>query len=64
MDLIKLAKWSERWLLKFNESKCKVMHMSNSCIKFPKSDYYTNDNKIETTSSEKYLGVYVTDTLS
>jgi len=26
-DLNKLAKWSDKWLLRFNPEKCKVMHI-------------------------------------
>jgi ribonuclease P/MRP protein subunit RPP40 len=28
-DLDKLAEWSERWLLRFNPDKCKVMHIGH-----------------------------------
>ena len=28
-DLDNLVKWSEKWLLKFNIEKCKVMHLDH-----------------------------------
>ena len=28
-DLLKLQQWSNAWLLKFNEKKCKVMHIGS-----------------------------------
>jgi len=29
-DLERLVQWSEKWLLKFNPSKCKVMHIGHN----------------------------------
>ena len=28
-DLNRLGEWSEKWLLKFNPTKCKVMHITS-----------------------------------
>ena len=56
-DLIKLQEWSRTWLLKFNESKCKVMHIGRSN---PLYDYQLNAKTLETTAVEKDLGVHVT----
>ena len=28
-DINKLLRWSEKWLLRFNENKCKVMHFGS-----------------------------------
>jgi hypothetical protein len=33
-DLIKLLEWSEEWSIKFNEEKCKVMHIGRSNPQF------------------------------
>ena len=35
-DLIKLQEWSRKWLLQFNEDKCKVMHFGKNN---PKNQY-------------------------
>ena len=56
-DLLKLQEWSNKWLLKFNEGKCKVMHIGRSN---PHYDYQLNNNLLQTTMEEKDLGVYVT----
>ena len=57
-DLNKLGNWSDKWLLSFNPSKCKVMHISNKNSRI-KRDYFLNDNKLENVDCEKYLGVYI-----
>ena len=36
-DLETLSKWSHKWLLKFNETKCAVMHCG---VTNPKNNYY------------------------
>ena len=56
-DLLRLQSWSQKWLLKFNESKCKVLHVGRSN---PKYDYQLNNNTLEETVLEKDLGIYVT----
>ena len=61
-DLNKLEIWSNRWLLEFNPSKCKVMYISNrKSIK--KADYFLNGQKLESVEFEKYLGVYIQSNL-
>ena len=64
-DLKKLEQWSDSWLLKFNASKCRVMHLGANNMK---EDYYMSDNhgqkrKLEETALEKDLGIYVSNTL-
>ena len=60
-----LNNWTEKWLLKFNSSKCKVLHIGENN---PQHDYYiTVDGKsvkLETTTSEKDLGVYIDPNLT
>jgi len=62
-DLKRLEEWSERWQLKFNPDKCKVMHIGH---KF-KTSYKMSDNGVdkvlEDLSEEKDLGVFVTSDL-
>ena len=52
-DLNSLAKWSERWPLKFNENKCKH-------VRFGQQDqeiYHLNDVPLTQVSEEKDLGI-------
>ena len=56
-DLTKLQEWSQKWLLKFNEEKCKVMHIGRSN---PHYDYQINNKTLEETTEEKDLGIFVT----
>ena len=57
-DLNQLTNWSRKWLLKFNEQKCKVMHLGHNNIKHP---YLLNNTLLDPTREEKDLGVHVTD---
>ena len=56
----KLVEWSDRWLLKFNSDKCKVMHLGKNN---PQHTYYMSDSEgnqkrlLESTEAEKDLGV-------
>ena len=58
-DLDSLTAWSNRWLLKFTASKCKLMHIGH---KFPTDDA-GGKVKIEETTMEKDLGIYITSDL-
>ena len=55
-----LVKWSEKWLLKFNGSKCKVLHLGKNN---PMYKYTINDDgvikELEVTDNEKDLGVNI-----
>ena len=64
-DLIALEKWSDDWLLKFNASKCKVMHCGSSN---PKAEYCMTGadghmSKLGETVLEKDLGMHISNTL-
>ena len=64
-DLFELEKWTDQWLLKFNSSKCKVMHIAT---KNPHIDYQMRgDNgqysSLKETMDEKDLGINVANTL-
>ena len=60
-----LTEWTLKWLLEFNILKCKVMHLGSNN---PLYDYYIKHNgqlhKLEETTSEKDLGVFVDPLLS
>ena len=57
-DLNALQKWSETWLLRFNASKCKRMHMGNTN---DGTNYHLGDEQIPHDTEEKDLGVYITE---
>ena len=64
-DLNEVVKWSERWLIKLNVNKCKIMHLGKLN---PKQKYYIkvkDDQKVlSTTGIERDLGVTWTNNLS
>ena len=65
-DIDKLVDWADKWQLRFNADKCKVIHIGRSN---PKQDYtmrlhYSQDRaKLETSQREKDLGVMVDNEL-
>ena len=54
-DLDNLMKWSGDWLLKFNKSKCKHLHIGRDTNK----TYTIDGENINLTTEEKDLGVTV-----
>jgi len=44
VDLNNIQKWSEEWQLKFNSTKCKVMHLGNAN---DRSKYSMKENGME-----------------
>ena len=64
-DLDTLVNWTDDWLLRFNVSKCKVMHCGHSNLE---AEYFLNEangerKPVEVTRLEKDLGIYVPETL-
>ncbi len=59
-DLSKLQEWSRKWLLTFNEDKCKVMHVGR---RYPGGQYHLGNTPLSPTTLEKDLGVHVTPDL-
>ena len=61
----KMFEWTENWQLKFNESKCKILHLGENN---PKRAYYIGrgDSRVELekTVLEKDLEVHIDPTLS
>ena len=55
--------WSNRWSLKMNYDKTKVMHFHKQSV--PRSDYQfeIHGNDIETTASYRYLGLDINETV-
>ena len=59
-DINTLVKWSEEWLIKFNESKCKVMYFGTQN---PNHEYMMNNSLLSETTIEKDLGIYISNNL-
>ncbi len=62
-DLDRLHEWSNKWLLKFNPSKCKVMKLGSGNRR-PDTGYRMGDEVLYETDREKDLGIDITPTLS
>ena len=60
LDLQKLGEWSDKWQMPFNAAKCKVMHIG---YRNPQSEYFIQGKALESTDSEKDLGVVITSDL-
>ena len=58
-DLNHLAAWSQEWLLKFNETKWVVLKIRESL----KYAYTLNGYKLKQETTQKYLGVTISDDL-
>ena len=60
-----MFEWTEKWLLRFNKDKCKILHLGT---KNPKNDYFIGSEgqqiPLEKTELEKDLGVYVDENLN
>jgi len=60
-----LSRWSSKWLLKLNPSKCKVMHIGHSLgTVYCMNDDSGNSTIIQRIAEEKGLGVHLTDDLN
>ena len=55
-DIDALVKWSEKWLLPFNVSKCRVMHIGSHN---PEQLYTLNGAPVEAVAEERDLGVVI-----
>ena len=55
-DLDSLVEWSEKWLLPFNQSKCKILHLGR---RNQLQDYTIQGNVLKKVTEEKDLGVFV-----
>ena len=59
-DLRKIGEWSDTWQMPFNVNKCKVMHIGH---RNPESAYNLKGTPLESTASERDLGVTITSDL-
>ena len=55
-QLSKLELWSDKWLMKFNEDKCHVLHLGNKNNNY---NYSLNDKPLENIQVERDLGILV-----
>lgn len=61
VDLDNLFKWSNDWQMKFNVSKCSVLHLGTS--KVSEINYKLGDEDLKIVSCERDLGVYIDNKL-
>ena len=62
-DLLSLLEWSQVWQLKFNISKCGILHIGANN---PRFEYYMNNDfsiRLKEVASEKDVGVTFSDNL-
>ena len=57
-DLDNIYAWSKEWNLKFNASKCNILHYGKKNERFL---YHLNGNLIDSRKEEKDLGVYISE---
>ena len=55
-DMDRLSEWSRKWLLAFNVSKCKTMHIGRRPLK---GNYQIAGSVLEESDLEKDLGVFI-----
>ncbi|XP_072051838.1 uncharacterized protein [Amphiura filiformis] len=59
-DLDTLSKWQTKWQMRFNASKCKVMHMSSARSPMY-NKYKLSGQTLEVVNSHPYLGIHLQD---
>ena len=57
-DLENLEEWSRKWLMKFNELKCKVIYFGKDN---PKHIYVLGNIELAKVTNEKDLGIYISE---
>ena len=62
-DLNRLSEWENTWQLKFNVSKCTVIHCTRSLTPLT-HDYILNNYTINISDQHTYLGVIIHKSLS
>ena len=62
-DLHNLQQWAERWGMRFNASKCNIMHIARPRIKTLNKYYELCNQILDTVDSAKYLGIIISKDL-
>ena len=62
-DIHQLGKWAKYWNMKFEPSKCKVIHITRKTRHKICHLYFLNDTPLDTVTQIKYLGVTITNDL-
>ena len=62
-ELDNLERWSHKWDMEFNPSKCQVIHITRSKNPIP-TQYTLHNCLLESVSSAKYLGIDISSDLS
>jgi len=60
-DINNIMEWSNKWQMKFNTTKCKVVHIGT---KNPNHQYTMDENPLQSSQGEKDLGVTINQDLS
>ena len=63
-DLDLLSNWSSDWQLRFNATKCHLLHFHMRSSSIIPSNYCVNGSSISTSNSHKDLGIIFSDDLS
>ena len=62
-DLDSLYHWAETWLMRFNTSKCHVMHITQAKLNRTNFSYNLSGNSLNVMNESKYLGVTIQSNL-
>jgi hypothetical protein len=65
-DIERIVEWCDRWLMKLNVGKCKVMHIGfkNPRVNYQMKDVVSGESRaLEKTDLERDLGVYISSDL-
>jgi len=55
--------WSDKWLLKFNPEKCKVMHIGHGLQTEYEMTEDGKSHKLQCSQEERDLGIYIAENL-
>nr|VZI34782.1 unnamed protein product [Spirometra erinaceieuropaei] len=63
MNLNRLEEWSNRWLLRFNVSKCSILRLDNTARSASTRGYFLGGAALQEVDAQKDLGVLTTSSL-
>ena len=64
-DINNLCKWSDKWSLRFNTKKCKMIHYGDKSVdtNYTIKNIDGTNTELETANTETYLSIYFTSSL-